>query len=87
MSLSSHDDMVVDSYTEKPSGLCDALRDLDIRATGLGISARMVMDENESGCPDIERLPDYLSRVDCCLVDRTVTYVVIEDQSVLRVEI
>lgn len=47
----------------------------------------MIVNEDQRGGPDVQRLADHLARVNRRLVNRTVTDVMIQHQPVLRVEI
>ncbi len=87
MALAPDDDVIVDGDAHVPSGLGDALGDLDVGAARLGRAGGVVVDKDHRGCPDVHRPADHLARVDRSLVDRAVADVVIVDQPVPGVEI
>lgn len=79
--------MIVDRDAQQAPGFCNTLGNLDVRATGLGIATGMVVYEDQRGRSDVQRLADDLARMDCRFIDSAIAHVVVEDQSVLRVEI
>ena len=71
--------MVVNGDTQKPSGLGNALGDLNIGLARLGISARVIMHQNQRASTNIEAALDHFARVNTGLVNRSVMDEVIDD--------
>lgn len=79
MALAADDDVIVHRYPEVPASLHDPLRNLDVGAARLGVSARVVVDEDQRGGADVEAASDHFARMDGGFVDRPVTDVIVQD--------
>lgn len=62
--------MIVDAYVESATGLGDLAGGVDVAAARGRIARRMVVNENERGRADVERVAHDLARVDRSLVHR-----------------
>ena len=87
MAFPPDDDVVVDDDPEQPPGFRDAARDVDVGPARLRVAARVVVHQDQCARAYVERFLDHFARMDRRLVDRAVTHVMVEDQSVARVEI
>src|SRR5690606_39723943 len=85
MPLAPDDHVIVDYNSQMTPGLGDALGDLDVRAARLGISARMVVHQDQSSGAKIQTAPNNLARVDRRFVDRALAREVVVDQPISAV--
>ena len=79
--------MVVHGHAKQAAGLGNPRGDRDIGTAGFGISAGVVVHQDQRGRANIERLADHFARVDRRLVDRPLAKQVVEDQPVLRIQV
>ena len=61
VTFAPHDDVVVHSDAEVAPGLDDPLGDLDVGAARLGVTARMIVDEDQGGGANVEAAADDLA--------------------------
>jgi len=87
MAAGAHHDMVVHGDAEPLARLRDRPRDVDIRAAGGGVAARVVVDEDDRRGTEVDRAPDDFADVHCGLVDRPLAHHLVANQHVLGVEV
>lgn len=87
MAGSADDDVVVYGDSQPLARLRDRAGDLDVRATGGGVAAGMVVDEDDRGRAEIDRAADHLADIDRGLVDRALAHHLVADQHVTCVKI
>ena len=87
LAAASHDDVIVHRDAQMLTGFGNPPGDCDVGAAGLGITARVIVDEDQRGRPAIECAADNLARMDRGLVYRSLGGEVILDKPVLGVEV
>jgi hypothetical protein len=78
--------MVVDADIERPTGLGDPPRRLDVAAAGGGVSRGVVVREDEGGGAHFKRPPHDLAGVDGGLADGAVGVRLVMEQPVAAVQ-
>ena len=78
--------MVVNLYLQGLGGENDFRRRFDIAAAGIGIARRMVVNEDQPGCADLQRPAHDLARIDRGFEDRSPADDLVADQPVAAVE-
>ena len=79
--------MIMNIDPQQPTGISNALGDLNVASARLRTSAGMVVYQNECAGANVHRASDYLSRKDRRLVDRPIPEMVIVDQAVASIEV
>ena len=86
MVAAADDQMVMYGHAERLGGLDDVFGHGDVRLGGGRVSRRMIVHQDQCGCPELERAFAYFTGVDWRVIDSPALLPLVPDQDILAVE-